>query len=258
MIFRGNLFSKALEMDTGLTVVGPNGDPPEGGYRVAYLLHGQCGNSGTWADYSMLPVYAAGGNTIYIMPEAGRSFYRDMEHGQRFFTYVAEELPELCGKLFRISARREDTAVLGGSMGGYGALKCALLHPERFGMCGAFSSACLFLREGLAGQRAHGMEPAYIARFGAQTLRDFVSIFGEALECGPKDELLEAAGNLRGPKPVIYGACGESDPFREENRRFFPALEKLGFQVTYEEWKGIHDFPFFDKALKKAIDRFAL
>ena len=81
----------------------------------------------------------------------------DMEYGFRYFTYVTEELPAICKDIFRISAEREDTAIIGGSMGGYGALRCALSRPGQYGMCAAFSSGCLFLKEGIEELKANGM-----------------------------------------------------------------------------------------------------
>ena len=61
-----------------------------------------------------------------------------MKYGLPYFSYLTEELPTICKSIFRISADREHTAVMGGSMGGYGALKCALSKPEQYGMCAAF------------------------------------------------------------------------------------------------------------------------
>ena len=57
-------------------------------------------------------------------------------------------------------------------MGGYGALKCALARPERYALCGAFSSCCLLLREGLEDARRNGMDG-----WGAQMPRDFARYF---------------------------------------------------------------------------------
>ena len=94
MILRGTVFSNILGKDTGITIVTP-GNLQEGGpYKVAYLLHGLCGDSAPWVDDSMLPVYAREGRTIFILPDAARSFYSDMRHGPRYFTYLVEELPQ--------------------------------------------------------------------------------------------------------------------------------------------------------------------
>jgi len=260
MILRGNVFSKVLEMDTGITIVAPNEFNTVGAYKVAYLLHGLCGNNGTWADYSMLPAYAAFGKTIYVMPEVARSFYTDMRYGFKYFSYITEELPDICKSVFNISADREDTAIIGCSMGGYGALKCALSKPKQYGMCGTFSSACLFLKEGLDNQRENGTEPEFISTYGEKLIEDFVFAFGADLEWKPEDEILELAKGISNNqiKPIIYAACGTEDYLQGDNARFNEEMKNLNFDFTYEEWKGMHDFTFFNEALKKAIDKFAL
>lgn len=260
MILRGNVYSNTLEMDTGITIVAPNEFEMDNKYKVAYLLHGLCGNNGTWADYSMLPVYAASGNTIFIMPEVARSFYTDMKYGFNYFSYITEELPSICKSIFNISSVREDTAIIGGSMGGYGALKCALSKPEQYGMCGAFSSACLFLKDGLNNQRKHGSEPEFISTYGEKLIEDFIYAFGANLEWNPKDEILELAKGISNNKfkPIIYAACGTEDFLQKDNEKFKNKMQTLDFDFTYEEWEGTHDFKFFDQALKKAIDKFIL
>ncbi|MCT4605632.1 MAG: esterase family protein [Marinisporobacter sp.] len=252
MILRGNVFSKILEMETGITVVIPNTFKEGNLYQVAYVLHGLCGNNGNWTDNSMLPVYANEYNTIFVMPEVARSFYTDMKYGQKFFSYITEELPQICKSVFHISAKREDTAIIGGSMGGYGALKCALSKPEQYGYCCAFASACLFLKEGLESQDVKKFKDVY----GERLFNDFQSAFGENLECKFSDDLLSLAKNIHDEpiKPKIYSACGTEDFLREENKRFNEEMKKLNFQFTYEEWTGNHNFYFFDEALKRGLE----
>ena len=139
MILRGSFYSQALGRQTNITLVGPDVWPQAGACKTAYVLHGMEGNQDTWADNSLLPLYAAKGNTLYVLPDGGRSFYRDMPQGPRYFTYLSQELPQMVRQRFQVSPIREDTAVLGCSMGGYGALLCALGCPERFGLCAAFA-----------------------------------------------------------------------------------------------------------------------
>ncbi|MGG7079589.1 alpha/beta hydrolase [Clostridium sardiniense] len=255
MILRGNVFSKILGMDTGITVIVPNKFKESDKYKVAYLLHGLCGDNGSWADNTMLPVYANNYNTIFIMPEVARSFYTDMKYGQKFFSYVTEELPEICKRVFNISNKREDTVIIGGSMGGYGALKCALSEPEKYGYCCAFSSACLFLKEYLDIQRESGKTEEFRSMYGEQLITDFLSAFGPELEWNPKDEILELAKSVsvQEIKPKIYLACGTEDYLRDYNIRFCNEIEKINLNFTYEEWEGIHDWYFFDEALKKSL-----
>ncbi|HOX32370.1 MAG TPA: alpha/beta hydrolase-fold protein [Spirochaetales bacterium] len=258
MILRGHFFSKALEMETGLSLLAPNAGLGEAPAKVVYLLHGLSGRSGDWLDYTMLPAYAERYGAVFVMPEAARSFYADMAYGQRFFGYVAEELPAVCRALFKLPSGREDTLVMGASMGGYGALKCALSRPESFGACAAFSSACLFLGEGLDLMREQAGSEELRQRFGERLLNDFAAAFGPGLERDPGNELLALAREAaaKGPRPELFLACGSSDAFLEDNRRFKGELEALGFAPDYREWEGAHDWAFFDRAMEQALRRF--
>lgn len=145
--------------------------------------------------------------------------------------------------------------VIGSSMGGYGALKCALSKPEQYGACCAFSSACLFLKEGLDAQREN--PEAVKAIYGDQLVNDFYAVFGDQLEWNPKDEILERAKALDGKavKPKVYAACGTNDHFLAYNDRFAQEMKNLDFDFEYENWEGIHDWYFFDEAIKRALKK---
>ena len=255
MILRGSVFSQILQMDTGITIVVPDKYEEGKEYKAAYLLHGLGGGSGNWGDHTMLTLYARDYDTIFIMPEAARSFYTDMKYGQKFFTYVAEELPMICKTVFHISAKRQDTAVIGASMGGYGALKCALSKPEQYGYCAAFSSACLYLKEYLDEYRPKEKWDEVRAAFGDQMVMDFLAIHGEELEWKPEHEILCLADRAEKEKekPRIYMACGYKDYLREFNVRFAKEMKNRDFDFTFEEWEGQHDWYFFNQALEKAL-----
>ncbi len=250
MVLKGNVFSRVLGTDVGITVVTPRKIIEGAPYQVAYLLHGLCGSNASWAEQTMLPYYAEKGSTVYILPEGGRSFYVDMEKGYPYFTYLTEELPEMVRQLFRISAKREDTIIMGGSMGGYGALRCALLLPERYGLCCAFASAALYLGEYLESQR--GQKELEIP--------DFPLLFGEGLVCKAEQEIsfLAAKSAKREVQVPIYLSCGTRDLLLPEHRRFAAEAQEMGLALYYEELEGTHDWKFFDSALEKAIKRYQL
>ncbi|MFA4133067.1 MULTISPECIES: alpha/beta hydrolase [unclassified Brevibacillus] len=145
-----------------------------------------------------------------------------MKFGFRYFSYISEELPIICKSVFNISSEREDTIIIGDSMGGYGALKCALSKPERYGYCCAFSSPCLFLKEDL-----------------------------------DEHEILDLANKIKDQsvRPDIYNACGTEDFMRDINVRFYNEMRNLNFTIEYEEWSGNHDWYFFNEALQKALKK---
>lgn len=254
MILRGSVFSQVLDMETGLTVITPSEIRRGARPQVAYVLHGLNAANGSWSECSMLPAYAQDYNVVFVMPEVGRSYYFDMRFGQKFFTYVADELPDICAEVFNVSAERADTAVIGASMGGYGALKCALTRPERFGMCCAFSSGSLYLAELVARLQKIGwdkVEPI----MGAQRVADYRAMLGPDMTVRPEDELPEVAKKAAGAaeKPLFYAACGTRDPFHKPNLRFRDDMIQLGFNYTYEEWDGEHDWDFFNAALLRGL-----
>ncbi|MGE4484926.1 MAG: alpha/beta hydrolase [Oscillospiraceae bacterium] len=254
MLLRGSVYSKTLEMETGLTVLFPKKYEAGKKFRAAYLLHGICSSDGSWVENTMLPVYAGDRDAVIIMPDAVRSLYTDMKYGQKYFSYISEELPEICENTLNISSSREDTAVLGGSAGGYGALRCALSRPEKFSVCCAFSSAFLFLGEAVQAFSDKESAEKLRAVWGTQLPSDLCAAFGENLTISRRDELLALAQDITGEKPKIYLSCGTGDSFYPENYRFAEEMQKLGFSPTIEAFPGTHDWFFFDMALRRGLD----
>ena len=247
MIFRGSLYSRELEMETWLTAVMPDVFKNQDPHKVVYMLHGLCGNSADWSDNTMLPVYAKEYDIVFIMPEVGRSFYADMTYGQRYFAYVSRELPKLCRNIFHISDKREDTAVMGLSMGGYGALKCALSYPEQYGLCCAFSAGGLYLQAVLD-----------MARSGELMHDEVKAICGVDYQYKKQNDVLALARGLSGQavKPIVHTTCGTEDFLYMDNVNFAREMQALDFEYTYDEWEGDHNWYFWDESLRRMLKRY--
>jgi putative tributyrin esterase len=243
MIFRGNVYSRELEMDTWLTVVMPNHFKDQRPHKVVYMLHGLSGSSADWSDKTMLPLYAEKYDLVFIMPEVGRSFYTDTPYGPRYFSYVSGELPKLCRNIFHISDKREDTAVMGLSMGGYGALKCALSKPEQYWLCCAFSAGGLYVETICADDRLYDEVTGYLgADFGAREENDITALALKA--------------NAQAVKPIIHTTCGTEDFLYADNIRFRDFMKGLDFEYTYDEWEGEHNWYFWDESLKRMLKKY--
>ena len=106
---------------------------------MLYLLHGLSDDHTAWLRYTSIERYATARGLAVVMPAVHRSFYADEAHGHAYWHFVSEELPAIVAAFFRLSERREDTFVAGLSMGGYGALKLGLHHPERFAAVASLS-----------------------------------------------------------------------------------------------------------------------
>jgi S-formylglutathione hydrolase FrmB len=254
MILRGDFSSETLHSTTNIQVLIP--EQAKEPFRVVYLLHGLHGDQGTWLDNTELAIYGKKYNAIFVMPEVGRSFYTNLKYGRRYYDFVSDELPRLCRKVFNISAKREDTAVMGCSMGGYGSLRLALSKPDQFGFCGAISSACLYFQAILDNLRKDPGPWLATGPEAQEILTDLCTIYGDGLEYRKDYDVVELARNFpaNAPRPKIYATCGLEDDLRKDNINFAEVMKSTPLDFVYEEWTGGHEWYFFNEALKKTLE----
>lgn len=214
-------------------------------YKVLYLLHGLSDDYSSWIRRTSIERYTADLDLVVVMPNVDRSFYTDMKHGSKYWTFVSEELPRLVQQLFPVSSKPEDTYAAGFSMGGYGALKLALSHPERFAACGVMSS--------VTDIKAKFGDPRY-ANW------QFEDIFGspEELEKDGNDIfalLKKAAGSTKVPR--LIQLCGTEDYLWEDNLKLKAAFEAASWNgYRFESHPGAHNWEFWDLYVKTILKFF--
>lgn len=247
---RVDFFSESLAMGTsavvllpqsaagqiGLDALAPQGAPP-----VLYLLHGLSDDCTIWERRTSIERYASDAGIAVVMPEVRRSFYVDEAVGEKYWTYISEELPEIIGRSFRVSQAREDALVAGLSMGGFGALKLALNHPERFAAAASLSGVV-----DLAGSPIVS-DP----RFGNLAER----VWAGADIAGTADDipgLLRAAAP--GSLPRLYLACGTEDSLIDANRAVIELARERGHEPTVSLVPGVHEWGLWDREIRAVID----
>lgn len=206
--------------------------------KVLYLLHGLSDDETCWGRRTNLERYIDGRGLCVVMPAAHRSFYTDFPNGMRYWQYVSEELPDIIKRFFNVSQRREDTFAGGISMGGYGSMKLALRHPERYSVVISISGA-------LTDMKAF---PEVLS------VSEYEHIFGHNLS--PADDVLQLLDNCADSerKPRILQFCGQSDFFEPINVSFFEKAQELGYDISYFEEEGNHGWPYWDRMISLAID----
>lgn len=253
-VFAGEFYSESLRMTTQLKVIFPdhsNDVTPviSGEPSVLYLLHGLAGNAAEWTRFSKIEYYAKKYNLIVVMPEVQRSFYMDTAYGPKYFNYVSEELPDICNAWFKLPREREKTFVAGESMGGYGAFKCALRCPERFGAAASLSGVLDF---------AHTARDILQESWADVEPCELRALLGEEGVVKAQDDLLklvkrEAKDEKR---PRLFQICGTEDFLYTHNLTFRDAALAAGYGPAYMEGPGDHEWPFWDKAIQYAIQFF--
>lgn len=126
------LHSAALGWDVGYVVWKPANYDPTRKYPVIYFLHGASGTES--ADAAGFSGWVAKGiekgmlpPVLVVFPNGGMSGYRGAVEKM-----IVEELIPLIDRTCPTLARPESRAVVGFSMGGAGAVRLAVLHPELF------------------------------------------------------------------------------------------------------------------------------
>ena len=242
-LWQGTIRSQALNMDIKVNVVLPydyydaEGKPRGKVDKVLYLLHGLKQNADAWIRYTSAEHYAGYTGYALVVPEVQRSWYRNLPGEMNYLTYIAEELPRVMNAMFRLPQGRENTFIGGLSMGGYGAMKCALAHPEQYAGAMCFSAAFYSLE---AVQR-----------------RLMLGFTEEPLPQEDDIDKLIAAFPADAEKPKLYVACGTEDGHFHDNERCRDTLKAAGFDLTWECWPGGHDWTFWDAALVKGMQLMA-
>lgn len=210
---------------------------------VVYLFHGLSDNCTAWSRFTSVEQFARQYHVALIMPEVQRSFYTDMAHGGKYFSYVSSELPTWCQKTFGLSADRENNYVMGLSMGGYGAMKCALSCPEQYIGAAAFSAVT-----SIADFRAQFANEAQITA-------EATAISGAPEIVAEKDDLyaLLRRCETAAEKPELFLTCGTEDFLYEGNKKWLQALDRSTLKHTFTEWPGTHCWEFWQQSIEKAF-----
>jgi S-formylglutathione hydrolase FrmB len=211
--------------------------------KVLYLLHGLSDDGSAWQRYTSIETIASAYGLVVVMPSVNRSFYIDQPNGQAYFSYLVDELPRYLSDVFGLQPRREDTFIAGVSMGGYGALKAALLHPELYAAAAVFSGVL-----SLEIIKTHPNDPRQ---------PEFVHLFGDlgSLAGGPHDPAawLKKAAQSPQDLPRLFVACGRQDDLYPLSQSFQAACPGLGIPIDYHEEDGGHDWFFWDAQIRRFL-----
>lgn len=233
--------STSLQREMPYRVALPAGYPHGAArYPVLYLLHGLDGHYTDWTERTSLASHLAGINLIVVMPEGANSWYVNWLEGtrERWEDYLAGDLVAEIDARFATMPDRAARFIAGLSMGGYGAIRMGLKHPERYAAAASLSGAFNITRLDTFGW-TEGLRAEFAQAFGPQgsERRAADDVFALAKRASP-------AG-----LPFFYIDCGAGDTFLPANRELAAILQERKLPYEYRETPGAHNWAYWDRQI---------
>ncbi len=228
-------------------------------YPVVYLLHGYSDDETGWVQFGEANAIADKGIAdanfppcIIIMPDGKVTWYCNSYDGKERWedNFVNEFIPYV-EKQYRIRPKKEFRAIAGLSMGGFGALKLSMRHPDLFAACVALSSGTFSDEE-------------ILAMPNEQYERYFGGIFGNQLK---SNERINEAWKANSPlhliqtvsksdlKSVKYWIdCGDDDFLYKGNALLHIGLRDLDIPHEFRTRNGAHEWSYWRSGLLTGLE----
>ena len=220
-------------------------------YPVVYALHGMFENSaflerrGVLAQYDDLRKSGVAPEAIVVTVDGGNNLFLNSPRG-RYQDMVAKDLVAHIDATYRTIPTRAGRALLGISMGGYGALNIAFAHPSVFGAV-ATHSAMLLSQIPTAEGGARGGQ-----------MRAFTGVFGDPIDAAAwkANDPLELAKTVDVKDlPALYLDCGSEDRYglSAGNKTLHETLEARKVPHGFGLYPGDHGYEYVHTVFPKSL-----
>ena len=201
---------------------------------LVILLHGVYGSHWAWAMKAGAHRTAAALEVpcALAMPSdglfgLGSGYVR--HSGGDFASWILDEVPWLAAQALAGVDPDAPVALVGLSMGGFGALLLGARHPERVHAVNGMSSITDFSQMKL-----------FVGDISGYDVDDADRSVLDAMRTAPS-------------LPRIRFDCGSEDPLIEHNRALHAGLDAAGIEHEYVEHPGGHEWPYWSNHLAAAL-----
>lgn len=245
--FKSTLLGQALPYNVILPL--DYAQSPGTRYPVLYLLHGLSDHYSTWVLHTNLVDHLGSLRLIVVTPEGNNGWYTDSATVARdkYESYLFEELIPHVQSRYRTLEDGYARGVAGLSMGGYGALKLALKHPDEFAfaasMSGALGAAQFTEQDGGGWPLVWESIRQAFGPLGSPT-REANDLF--ALVRGLSAERVRDL-------PYLYLDCGNDDGLVRSNLALAALLVEKKIPHEYRQQPGVHNWELWDQQIREVL-----
>jgi S-formylglutathione hydrolase FrmB len=219
-------------------------------YPVVYFLHGLNNDQTSWtverygslqATFEQMIAAKEVPEFIFVCPRGDNSFYTNyVNNGPRFEDFITVDLVKHVESSYRARPGRNNRAIAGTSMGGYGALKTAFRHPDLYASVAGHSPIIFLGKNPL--DVPEQMKSSRMYTYFSGMLEN---IFGNPIDQSYWDQnnplVLAKSGKLAGLN--IYFDYGTADRYNQ-SIRLGEGLKELDRLLTEAQVKHtFHEYP---------------
>lgn len=268
-------------------------------YPVVYALHGYWIGAEQWAHEIHVPqtiegAFAQGSRQmIVVLPDSktgyNGSLYSSSVTTGDFENFIARDLVDYVDAHYRTIPHRSSRGLVGHSMGGYGATRIGLKHPDVFGSLYIMSPCCLSVREPvpdsvelekavavmkapadsaglpfpsraeLATAAAWSPNPTKPPLFFDLPTRDGVplpEILAKWAANAPLNFVDQYIGNSKQYRAIALDV-GDQDSLRGDTEKLHQRLDEYGIANTFEVYPGTHTSAVADRIQNHVLKFFS-
>ncbi|RKQ43210.1 S-formylglutathione hydrolase FrmB [Roseivirga pacifica] len=268
-----SIHSEILNRDMPYSIYFPPGyEASDRPYPVLYLLHGMTGNYLDWSTKGETRSIAdavindgAAPEMIIVMPDGlFDGFYiNNYDKSIRWEDFFYEEFIPHIEKEYPILANRNNRAIAGLSMGGYGALYHGIKHKDMFNSVYAMSAAVIEREPLKKGEELNEFDKqfalktwgpindeGYPENFKAHSIQEMF----KARDPYKAPSFGFMQGPAQTPLPSIYLDCGDDDFLIEQNTNLLHIMKGKGYPLEFRVRNGGHTWEYWRTALPIAME----
>lgn len=215
----------ARELPGRLCPGGPPRPPDRGPLPVAFMLPGRGGTASACFGSTHFPDFVAQGvDERGVAPfglaalDGGSSYWHPRASGENRMAMLMDEFIPMCADRWQLGQERR--AVVGWSMGGYGAILAAELHPGAFDAVAAASPAIYRTYDEVEGAGGDEFDSADdLAAYDLFARADALEAIGVRVDCGTADPFYAndkafAQALSEPPAGTFFEGCHDDDSWR--------------------------------------------
>ncbi len=255
--------SKILGMPIKYSVFLPAdyADNPKKRYPVVYLLHGLGDDHNSWNDKwlniaSRIENWEVNGGLepmIYIMPQGFRSYYVNRYDGRYNYMdmFIQELVPQMDAK-YRTVADAGHRAVVGYSMGGFGAMILAAKNPDVFSVSVPLSMS-FRTDEQYTTESAGAWDNQWGAIFGGRGTTGEARLTNYYKQHCPFYMFTEQNISQYSSVKYFYDCGDDEEQLLVANDNLHVQLRDIGFTHEFRVRNGGHTSQYWASAMQEAL-----